>query len=553
MKTLNLQQGTPEWIEARAKHFTASEAPAMLGLSKYQTRQELLQLKSSGIAPDVDDAKQRLFDRGHAAEAAARPLAEEFIGDELYPATGMLEVEGLPLLASFDGITMAEDLIWENKLWNAALAADIEAGVIGDTYWPQLEQQLLVSGAEKAYFTASDSTPDKTIGMWYQSVPKRRQQLIQGWKQFAEDLASFVPVEVIPAAVATPTLDLPVVSIQTSGAIAIHSNLRAFGEALNSFIERLPTKPSTDQEFADCKAALTKLKTAEETLDSEEARALSQMTEIDEMRREKKLYQDLARTTRLALEKLVTARESAIKVEIVAGGKAALAEHIVGLNTRLGKPYMPAVAENFATVIKNKRTITSLRDAVDTELARCKIAANEIADKIQINLNSMRELAADHAFLFADTASIILKANDDLLVLVKSRIAEHKAEQQKKLDDERAKIRAEEEAKAAQKAKDDTEKARQAAEASELGKQVETNTHPPAASSPAPENAPASVRQTEPSASVSIHQVAAAAQTQAQDTAWKIAGLVADMQEHERVLVLHFCDRIIDQRQPVAA
>ncbi|MBV5349744.1 Heme peroxidase, partial [bacterium] len=123
----------------------------------------------------------------------------------------------------------------------------------------------------------------------------------------------------------------------------------------------------------------------------------------------------LARTTRLALEKLVVARESQIKVEIVSKGKSDLAEHIAGLNTQLGKSYMPTISENFATVIKNQRTIASLQGKVDNELGRCKIAANEIAGKIQINLNSMRELASDHVFLFADTAQIILKDNDDLV------------------------------------------------------------------------------------------------------------------------------------------
>ena len=47
MKTLDLIQGSPEWLAARAQYFTASEAPAMLGLSKYKTRQELLREKAT--------------------------------------------------------------------------------------------------------------------------------------------------------------------------------------------------------------------------------------------------------------------------------------------------------------------------------------------------------------------------------------------------------------------------------------------------------------------------------------------------------------------------
>ena len=106
MKVLNLQQGSPEWLAARAKHFTASEASAMLGLSKYTSRNELLRQKATGIAKDIDSNTQRLFDAGHEAEEAARPIAEAIVGDTLYPVTGTAEIDGLPLLASFDGLTL---------------------------------------------------------------------------------------------------------------------------------------------------------------------------------------------------------------------------------------------------------------------------------------------------------------------------------------------------------------------------------------------------------------------------------------------------------------
>jgi hypothetical protein len=95
---------------------------------------------------------------------------------------------------------------------------------------------------------------------------------------------------------------------------------------------------------------------------------------------------------------------------------------------------MPAIPVDFAGVMKGKKTVASLRDAVDTELARFKIEANAVADRIQINLGTLRELAGAHAFLFADTGSIVLKAADDLTALVKMRIAEHQqAEAAKRL------------------------------------------------------------------------------------------------------------------------
>ena len=72
--THDCAQGSDAWHALRAKHFTASEASAMLGVSKYQTRADLLKRKATGLSEEVDAATQRRFDDGHAAEAAARPI-----------------------------------------------------------------------------------------------------------------------------------------------------------------------------------------------------------------------------------------------------------------------------------------------------------------------------------------------------------------------------------------------------------------------------------------------------------------------------------------------
>jgi len=45
MNILPLEPNTDEWLEARLKHFTASEAPAMMNESKFMSRDELLDLK----------------------------------------------------------------------------------------------------------------------------------------------------------------------------------------------------------------------------------------------------------------------------------------------------------------------------------------------------------------------------------------------------------------------------------------------------------------------------------------------------------------------------
>lgn len=444
MQTLDLLQGSPEWVAVRAKHFTASEAPAMLGLSKYVTRAELLRQKATGFVEEVGASKQRLFDAGHAAEAAARPIAERLIGEDLFPVTGSAEIDGLPLLASFDGLTMCEDVCWENKLWNDDFAQQARDSIVPDTHWPQLEQQLLLSGAGKVLFTISDGTEEKTVSTWYASQPARRAQLIAGWKQFAEDLANYRHVEVIPAAVAAPTIDLPAVSVQVSGQIALISNLDLFGKELNKFIASIDREPKDDQAFANAESAIKTLQKAQDALEAAESGALAQTASIDEMRRTVALYVEQARTTRLMLEKLVKSAKESRKLEILNGGKEKLAALIADLNKQLGKPYMPAIAADFAGKMRSLKTIASLQNAVDTEFARAKIEADQAFERIDANLKSLRELAADHSFLFADTHQLVAKANDDLIAVIKSRIAEHKEAEQKRIDAEREKIRTEE-------------------------------------------------------------------------------------------------------------
>lgn len=438
----NVKQGSSEWRQLRSQYFTASEAPAMMGCG-YISRNDLLRQKALGIVDEPTQEQQRLFDRGHAAEAKYRPIAARLIGGgELYPITASIEINGLKLLASSDGVTMMGDSAFEHKLLNQSLVEMmIRDGEPGPKWYWQLEQQILVLGVERILFATSDGTEDGGSYCWYTSKPERRAALIAGWEQFAKDLAEFVPEAKFAPVVAAPVETLPAVSVRVDGALAIVSNLPDFGAALRTFIEKIPADPSTDQEFADTEAACKALKKAEEALESAETNALAQLTDVDTMRRFVADYKALARTTRLQKERLVAARKEAIKAEIVAGGMSALAKHIRELSAAMPANYMPQVPADFGGAIKGLRTVDSIRNAVDTELARAKIAASEIATRIQTNIGQID--AAGAPMLFADMATLVLKQPDDLAAV----IAQRKAAEQARLEAERERIRAEEAAR----------------------------------------------------------------------------------------------------------
>ena len=421
----NVIQGTEAWHELRAKHGTASEASAMLGLSKYQSRNDLLKQKATGVTPDVTPAMQALFDKGHAAEAKARPIAEAIMGSELFPCTAT--DDGAQYLASFDGIDMMEAEVWEHKMNNQALMTAIRDNAIPDTHWPQLEQQLLVSGAEKALFMCSDGTAENMAHTWYESIPERRQQVIDGWAQFDKDLASYEHKEAVVAPAGKAPDALPSLHIEVKGMVTA-SNLGEFKANAMSVIGGIKTDLQTDGDFADADKTAKWLKGVEEKLESAKEQALSQTADIDALFKTIDAIKEEARAKRLDLGKQVKAQKENIKSEICLNAASAYDDHIRSVNKGLSYD-LPPIAADFSGSIKGKRTIESLHNAVDTELARVKIEASRLADKMRSNSALLESLSGEHRFLFADVHQLILKEEDDLKAAITSRIAGHKEQE----------------------------------------------------------------------------------------------------------------------------
>ncbi len=431
-----VQQGTGPWLRLREGYKTASEAPAALGVSKYVTRGELLRRKHTGIAEEHSAATLGKFAAGHAAEAEARPLAEGVAAGELFPVTMTAEVDGLQLLASLDGLTMDDDIAWETKLWNEELAASVLAAADGSAlaehYKVQMDQELLISGASRCLFTCTDGTPERFVSCWYAADAQRFEALIAGWRQFDIDLAAYTLQPRAEKVEAQPVESLPAVAVSLNGALAVQSNLPAFGVALRAFVDRVPKRPSTDLEFAQTEAACKALKRAEDALDAAETNALASLADVNEMRRMVADFRELARTTRLASEKMVDRRKLEVKEEAVTRARAALDAHIATLNAEIAPMRLQPVVADFGGAIKGKRTLDSVHDALDTTLAAAKIAADGQARVIRANVAAFKRDAAGFEFLFADLATFVHKAADDFVALVAGRIATHQVAEAKR-------------------------------------------------------------------------------------------------------------------------
>lgn len=422
-------QGSPEWKQHRAKSLNASELAAVMGVSPYQTRAELIAVKATGVAPEISEATQRIFDNGHSYEAAARAMAEEIIGEDLYPVVLAAEVDGLPLSASLDGQTIAGDVTWEHKSANVDLMASLEMGVIPDAYHPQIEQGLMLSGASKCLFMASNGTKEKMRYAWYESNPQLRAMIVPTWKQFQADVAAYVPTEAKPRAAGKTMEALPALVISVSGEVT-QSNLGEFKTHALAVFDGVNRDLVTDQDFADAENAVKWCSDVESRLKAAKDHALSQASSIHSLLSTLDEITDEARKVRLELDKLVKARKEAIKREIVAGGLDAYRAHMKALNEKLGQPLLSNQYEpDFAEAIKGKRTVDSIQNAVDTALANAKTQANMLAERVTVNLETIK---AQNPALFPDYRALVFKEADDLAAIIELRIAAHAAQEREK-------------------------------------------------------------------------------------------------------------------------
>jgi putative phage-type endonuclease len=146
MNIVKLVQGSAEWHEHRRRYRNASETPAVLGVSPWQTPYQLWQQKLGLVKPEVTTAMLR----GIELEPAARAAYEAQTGRVMQP---LVLAEG-EYSASLDGITLGGERIVEIKcpfkgresaLWQAAVA-----GELPEHYRWQVQHQLAVAQAEIA-------------------------------------------------------------------------------------------------------------------------------------------------------------------------------------------------------------------------------------------------------------------------------------------------------------------------------------------------------------------------------------------------------------------
>ncbi len=434
MQRHNLIQGSKEWNEFRSTHFGASEAAAMLGLSPYLTRNELLRFKATGQSKEYSDWVQKnILDNGHEVEAMAREILEANLMEDLYPVTCS---EGY-LSASCDGLTLDGTIAFEHKQFNKSLFELVEADIVPDHYYAQCQQILLVTGAQKVIFVCSDGSRDNGTSCVVEPDHSWFERIRAGWQQFERDLANYEHKHFAPKPEADAIMQLPTLSIQIKGEVTL-SNLPEFKAAAETFIANINTELSTDEDFVNAEATVKFCDETEKKLEAAKQAAIGQTASIDELMSAIDHIKDQVRAKRLTLDKLVKTQKEKIKHEIIHNGYSICEEYALALDefkqinfTKLSTEIL--CKADIESACKHKRTLASLHNAVDTEVAATKIKLDELARVVRKNLTYLPEDLS----LFRDLQSIITKPEDDFKLIVETRLAEQKRK------DERARFIAE--------------------------------------------------------------------------------------------------------------
>lgn len=145
-----MEQKTDKWLEWRKQGIGASDAPIIMGVSPYKTRYELW-LEKTGQRED--EQPTWAMQRGIDMEAKARAHYELKYNADMPPA--VVEHQQHPYLrASLDGFN--GKTVLEIKCPGKEDHALALNGIVPPKYYPQLQHQLMVTGAGCAHYWSFD-------------------------------------------------------------------------------------------------------------------------------------------------------------------------------------------------------------------------------------------------------------------------------------------------------------------------------------------------------------------------------------------------------------
>lgn len=152
-----------KWLSWRWAGIGSSDAAIIMGVSRFKTRDQLL-LEKAGLFKGEDGGNEFIKNKGNKIEGHVREFIEQQDNCK-YPAVAF-ESESFPFMrASLDGWNEETKTIVEIKLLSVQNPAKVNTetagykkwevlshGLIPNEYYPQVQHQLMVTGAGRVLF-----------------------------------------------------------------------------------------------------------------------------------------------------------------------------------------------------------------------------------------------------------------------------------------------------------------------------------------------------------------------------------------------------------------
>ncbi len=164
---VDLQQGTPEWLDFRKKHIGASDAPIIMNESPWKTKNKLWKEK---LGLENGSFSNRAMERGIRLEPKARQRYMEMVEVEVFPAV-VRSLENDFMMASYDGLSKDCKKIAEIKCPGKKDHELAKNGIVPQKYRYQLVQQMyLVKVDSIDYFSYNDDDDVALVPVRYEEI-----------------------------------------------------------------------------------------------------------------------------------------------------------------------------------------------------------------------------------------------------------------------------------------------------------------------------------------------------------------------------------------------
>ncbi|WP_104962961.1 lambda-exonuclease family protein [Pseudomonas sp. XWY-1] len=176
------QQNSAAWLAWRSEGIGASEAPQIMGTSKFRSSYELFRLRLGiGPPPPPTPFVDRIRARGHQLEPIARAAYERHTGATVTPI--IAESASIPFIrASLDGFNPFLGIPVEIKCPGATAHELALKGIIPPEYVDQVQHQIFVAEAPFAHYYSFDGT--KGVLLKVLRNQKRIDQILRGEHDF---------------------------------------------------------------------------------------------------------------------------------------------------------------------------------------------------------------------------------------------------------------------------------------------------------------------------------------------------------------------------------